>query len=268
MKSNSFFSFRRLYLLTRNDILLNYKKYLLTIVGAFIVGSIIIYLQMPTREYSNHFDIWNYTMTFMICLVGLGAFIGISFPAFSSKTSTMSYLLLPSSTLEKFLSQFLIRIVISTGLFFLIFWIDAYFAREAATLVLQKYGNTFEIEPFDYSNLFYNLTGERYLFVRIVITMTFISIGFFLYSIRIYFNRLALVKTAISLVTFLSLGVLLFAIFSHIFYPETKGMDFKLNIHQVFKQVTNIEFWLFTMFCLSILILIPLGYFKLKEKQL
>lgn len=267
MKLNSFFSFSRFYLLMRNDMMLNYKKYLLTIIGTFIVGYVILYMQMPTRENSNDFESWNYSLTFMICLIGLGSFIGMSFPAFSSKTMTINYLLFPSSTFEKLLSQFVIRIVIGTGLFFLIYWIDAYFARETAIIVLSKFENAAKIKPFQYSNLLYNMSKNDILDILSMI-MFFVSIGFYLFSVRLYFKKNALVKTAISMGVAVFLLILILYILSHIFYPETKGSDIQLNEYKVYLRYSNFEIWLYAMINLSWIFILPFGYFKLKEKQL
>lgn len=264
MNSNSFFSFSRFLHLMQNDFLLNYKKYLFTVVGALIVGYIILYMQMPTREFSPDFNVWNYSQIFLMCLLGLGAFIGMSFPAFSSKTSSMSYLLLPSSNFEKFMSQFLIRIVFGTGLFFIIFWIDARLARTTALAVLSQFEHIPTIKPFEFSNIFYNIDP---LIERAALICCMVSIGTYIYSVRLFFKKLALVKTVISMTVAVVFIILLFIALSHVFYPGNYGWEVKLNTYEIYKHYGNWDIWIFSIFLLSWIFFLPLGYFKLKEKQ-
>lgn len=267
MESNSFFSLQRFFLLMRNDLLLNYKKYLLTIVGALIVGYVILYFQMPTKEHSMDFSDKRYLPIFMTFIFALGAFVGMSFPALNSKSTTISYLLMPSSSFEKFLSQFLIRIVAGTALFLAIFWIDAYLARETALLVLRKFENIPQIDSFSYHTLINNFGNNGDVIARNVVIFLFLSIGIYLFSVRIYFRKVAMIKSALSLSFSIFLIIILLYIFSSIFYPETKGMDFHLNEYKVYLKYSNFDIWLFTMFSLPWLFFLPLGYFKLKEKQ-
>lgn len=264
MNSNSFFSISRFLYLMQNDFLLNYKKYLFTIAGALIVGYIILYMQMPTREYSPDFNVWNYSQTFLMCLLGLGAFIGMSFPVFSSKTSSMSYLLLPSSNFEKFMSQFLIRIVFGTVLFFIIFWIDARLARATALEVLSQFEHMPSIKPFEFSNIFYNID---HVIDKLVLIGCMVSIGTYLYSVRLFFKKLALVKTVISMAAAVVFMIFLFIALSHVFYPGNYGWELKLNTYNIYKRYGNMDIWIYAIFLLSWIFFLPLGYFKLKEKQ-
>src|SRR5665647_263187 len=117
MNSNKFFSFSRFYLLMRNDIMLNYKKYLFTIAGAFILGFIFLYMSMPQIIVIDDnfkvdgliaFDSRRYLSIFIMCLFGLGTFVGSAFSELSNKVKTSNYLLIPASTFEKFLCQFVL----------------------------------------------------------------------------------------------------------------------------------------------------------------
>ena len=56
MNSNKFFSFSRFYRLLMNDILINYKKYLLIILAAFIMGFVFLYSNMPKFAYGNELE--------------------------------------------------------------------------------------------------------------------------------------------------------------------------------------------------------------------
>jgi hypothetical protein len=282
MNSNKFFSFSRFYRLLSNDILLNHKKYLLTIAGAFILGFIIIYMQMPNYFYSDtnyKFDASRYFRVFTMCLIGLGAFVGSSFSELSSKIKMSNYLLVPASTFEKFLCQFFIRALLGTAIFLFIFWVDAHLARIIILSHIKDVNNQLAgPEKYDFIKQFHwsmfliksnypTVTNWR-LFEGIGIVLTCFSLGMFMFSIKIFFRKLGLIKTAISLVATLYFMVVLMIFFSHIFYPETKGFNVAYIDYILSNGYSTSEIFRYSIAYLSPLFLLPLGYFKLKEKQL
>lgn len=269
MKSNSFFSFNRFGLLLKNDLLLNYKQYLLTIVAAFIVGYFVVYSHLPWKEYFEDYIIQKFYHAFIYCLMGFGAFIGLSFPGLNSKTASQNYLMMPGSTFEKYLSQFFIRIVLASVLFLVIFWVDAYLARITVLQSDKFVGLATDYESFSYSALFKFMmrTSSEILGYASLIVM--VSIGLYMFTVRLFFTKLAIFKTVISLVGFIFLVAFVFVLFSHAFYPETT-IGFQMNIREyhVYENITNMEMWIAFVFSIPWIFLLPLGYFKLKEKQL
>jgi len=265
MKSNTFFSFSRFYLLLRNDILINYKKYLFTLLGAFIVGYIVLVLLMPRVEniYPD-FKADNYTPIFFMGLLGLGAVIGMAFPELENKIKTSNYLMLPASAFERMTVQFLIRVVVAGILYLVVFWLVAYIARFSALQIFQGHTDAHTIESFHFSSLF---AGSKDLLNELAIGFSIFSIGIYLFSIRIFFKRFALVKTIISLVTVYALFACVMVIFSHLFYPETTGFRVHVDNYNIATNLTNSDIWVSSISFLSWLFFITLGYFKLKEKQ-
>ena len=282
MNSNKFFSFSRFYRLLSNDILLNHKKYLLTIAGAFILGFIIIYMQMPNYLYSDtnyKFDASRYFNVFTMCLIGLGAFVGSSFSELSSKIKMSNYLLVPASTFEKFLCQFFIRALAGTAIFLFIFWVDAHLARIAILSHIKDVNNYLAgpekydfIKKFHYSMFLIktNYPSVIYwrLFEGIGMILAFFSVGMFLFSVKIFFRKLGMIKTGISLVAVLYLLVVLMICFSHLFYPETIGFNEPKMEYKLSNGYSNTNIFYLSIGYLAPLFLLPLGYFKLKEKQL
>lgn len=283
MNSNKFFSFNRFYLLLRNDILLNHKKYLLTIAGAFILGFVILYMDMPS--YIGQGDLGYahnpalYSQVFNFCLIGLLAFIGSAFSDLSTKVKTSNYLLLPASTFEKFLSQFVIYVLAGTATFLIVFWVDAHMARFFALSNLKATNNELlgpdkgkYIEAFNYSILLvkshYPVKINYNWFDGLSLIFGLFSIGMYFFTVKIFFKKLGLIKTAISLIAVVYLGVVIMTLLSHIFYPETKGfsisneMDYRLP-----NGYLNMDIWIYVSGLVASLFIIPFGYFKLKEKQ-
>ena len=282
MNSNKFFSYSRFYRLLRNDILLNHKKYLLTIAGAFILGFIFILMQMPNYMYNDtafKYDSSSYRNLFTMCLVGLGAFVGSGFSELSSKIKTSNYLLMPASTFEKFLCQFVLRALAGTVIFLVIFWIDAHLARIAALRHIEysngqlagseKYSY---IEKFHYSMFLiksnYPIVKNWRLFEGIGMILIIFSSGMFLFSVKIFFRKLGLIKTGIALVAAIFLTGVLTVGVSHLFYPETKGFNVANIGYFLSNGYTNNDIFHYSIGYLAPLFLLPLGYFKLKEKQL
>ena len=266
MTRNNFFSPTRFMLLLRNDFILNYKKYLLTIISAFIVGYVVIYTHLPYKEYFDGYIMLRFYNGFTYCLMGFGFFVGLSFPGLNSKASSHSYLLMPCSIFEKYLSQFFIRIVIASVLFLMIFWVDAYLARATIISSSEFIGLASDYNSFSYSKLFMLVEDERIMKYATIIFMACLIL--YMFNVRIFFTKQASFKTAISLAgLILSVFMLLF-LFSHIFYPETIGFDENITKYSVYEGYNNFDFWIIFMFSSSWIFLLPLGYFKLKEKQL
>jgi len=266
MKSNTFFSFNRFYLLLRNDILINYKKYIFTVLGAFIVGYIVLFMQMPkvANVYPN-FTADNYSLIFYMGLMGLGAAVGMAFPELENKIKTSNYLMLPASAFERMSVQFLIRVIGAGILYMVVFWLVAHLARFSALSVFQGHADAQTIESFHFSSL---LIGSKDLLSKLGIIFAIFSIGMYLFSIRIFFKRFALVKTIISLVAVYALFACIMVLFSHIFYPETIGFRVHIETYDLAPDLTNSNLWVNSISFFSWMFFLTLGYFKLKEKQI
>lgn len=271
MNTNHFFSLSRLWLLLRNDMMINYKKYLMNIGGALVVCFIIIYMTLPTNPNNADYSARSYASPFLIMLFALGGFIGMAFPFMSEKRQLSVYLLTPASVFEKYLSQFLIRIIGGSILFLIVFHIDAIIARQVALGVLAKYEHAPTIAEYSFKHLF---DGNRSLhdanrYGQIISLVTAIlAIGFFLFTIKVFFSKNGLIKTLLAGTTIFFAILLLFVAFSHIFFPETIRMHIQLPSHKVNEQFYNIELWITALACATPVFLLPLGYFKFKEKQL
>ena|ERR1035437_3512621 len=268
MKSNKYFSFRRFYLLLQNDMLINYKNYLLTALGAFLILFVALYWQMSRENLQRHFEHYQYLQNFLVSLLFFGMFVGLAFPDLENKIKTSNYLLLPTSMLEKFLAQFLIRVIVGSFVFGVIFWSDTQVARFFTLSVLNGYTPIHTIDSFN-STLFVRSVFEHAstLAPKLAIVLGVFSLGMFLFSVRLFFNRFALIKTIISLVVLLYFNYCSLIIFSHLFYPETVGFKVNMDFYNVTPSLNNYSIWVFLISYLSWFFLLLLGYYKLKEKQ-
>jgi hypothetical protein len=256
MKTNRFFSFKRFGLLLSSDFRLNGKRYLLILAG----GAVIIYLVtlFEMSRYSGY-TANDYVALFYVCILGLCALAGNAFPEFGNNIKTGNYLLLPASTLEKSLSQFLIYIVLGTLSFLLIFWADTYLARWSV-LQMADQQNEIIIEKLHYPQLFQAMNRE---FVYMII-----SIGLFLFATRLFFKRFAFIKSIILLAIIVSLFICWMVLLSHIFYPEaTEGFTLALPQYKLASGLNNLIYFFYTIAHLIWVFFLPLAYYKLKEKQ-
>jgi hypothetical protein len=265
MKQNKYFSPQRFVRLFRNDLLINQKAYLYTPIGLLIAVYILSLLGLRN---SNPSYVQNavYLPNFIFYLLGIISLISTSFPALKDQIKTSNYLLLPGSTIEKYLLQFVVRIVIFIPLALVIFWIGTHLAKASLLPNPERGFDPSKIPYFYFSDLFKNVPSFR---DKLVIITSIFSLATLLFAGSAYFNRFALVKTAIVVAVVSFLVILTFVCFSHIFYPdETMGFDMKLKIYEITDNINNVQLAAYLLGCLSWIFFLVLGYFKLKEKEI
>ena len=125
MQTNNSFSFQRLMLLFKQNLIINKRRYPLAL-GAFSGGLFISFVFSQTTKNFSNWSNMDYLNTFIPIFISLGiAYSAFAFPAFRSKEKSMSYLMLPATNSEKFVFEILSRIVAFIILMPLIFWIVA-----------------------------------------------------------------------------------------------------------------------------------------------
>jgi len=178
------------------------------------------------------------------------------------------------------LSQFVIYVLAGTAIFLIVFWVDAHLARYVALSNLKTYNNELlgpdkakYIEVFNYSMFLikneYPVISYWKWFDGLAMLFGIFSIGMYFFSVKIFFKKLGLIKTAISFIAIIYLGAVIMMLLSQIFYPETKAFDISSDMdYKLPNGLYNIEICMYVLaYCVSLFI-IPFGYFKLKEKQL
>lgn len=262
MKQNKYFSPGRFAHLLRNDWLINQKTYLFTLAGISIASYALMYYAMITTK---HVTINQYTGFIVFYLVCIGFVIGTAFPALTNQNKASRYLLMPGSTLEKYLVQFLIRILIFIPVALLIFWISAHLAK-ASLIPDPEIGFDPEacIADFSFKSLF-----NRLYYKDIAPTILGIfSMYSLLFAGSATFKRFALPKTLIFFGVTVGIVSLVFVVFSHLFFPESlKNTNITIPIYKINSDTENIKLFFFIVFGCSWLFFLPLAYFKLKEKE-
>lgn len=248
------FSFKRILLLMQKTAYENAKFTIIGMSTIFGFFSVILFFSAL-----NDGDAWGnmnsfYTAGFIIS----GIFIsGMAFTNFRSKEKTMNYLMLPASTLEKFISELL-----TTTIVFAIGYTILFFAFNLVTYLLgSMYG--LPVEMMDITNvnvlkgfMFYVIFQSIFL----AGSATFKKVPLFFTSFTIFVAGIAILIFIVLVTTFLkgefeNLAFGSFNINSNTF-PEIDIENHPLVLipKYMFYYLTAPLFWLVT-------------YFKIKEKE-
>lgn len=261
------------------DLKMNGTAYLLKL-AAFVL-LLFLWMVYQLRQNPEQF-MWNpydsiyvpkhvsgYVSTFLIGLIFLGVLIGTSFSNMGNKVKRTLYLQLPASTMEKYLQPILVRILLGTGLYFLLYWVVAQLAFLTYEHIPFGYtmtsvnGWVFKPEVFNYSMIFNDEDPLGY------IVLFFVALGTYLYASPLFFRNYQLLK---SILVFFIGGFLvasLLVILSHLFYPgEVNGFDVEFRGVMVIGKITNVDLFLVPLVYISWLYFLVIGYFRLKESTL
>ena len=146
--SNNIFSRKRFLLLFKQHFIHN-AQFLLLSTGAYI-GVIFILLsivQVGNALRPHELNIFQGFLVAFVTVFGL-FYVGHSFPAFRSKESTIHYLMMPTSALEKFVFEFVSRIAIILLMLPLLYWVTFHLQGYFFTIISEV-----EFEPVSVQHL-------------------------------------------------------------------------------------------------------------------
>ncbi|MFI1744423.1 hypothetical protein [Thalassobellus sediminis] len=262
------FNIKRFNNTFRHDLKLHAKTYLSFCIGLFL-GLIFIDLFFISSSYKN-FRVNDYLPLFYFTFfIGLIIVVGTSFPLLRNKKSAISYLMLPASVFEKFLIQFVIRILCFIILFIPLFWLD--FKIAGSIYNLFEWRVQTQIDDFVLFEAFKPENGIKTTFDLIAILGGLFTLAAFLFAGATYFKKYALFKTILSFTGILAFVFLLFMVCTMFFFPEklhSYGGPIFLEDYKLSKNLYNIQLCIYIIGVVSSLFLLPLAYFKLKEKEL
>jgi hypothetical protein len=122
METNNIFSLKRFMTLCRQSAGVNKKMIGISLAG--VTGAMFVLLLF--FQSMGHFEYWGkyaYFSSFIFFFLFIGViYSGLSFSSFRTKEKSISYLMLPVSTLEKYLFEFLSRLVAFVLLMPLLYW--------------------------------------------------------------------------------------------------------------------------------------------------
>lgn len=246
------------------DLRLHGKTYLFFAIGLAIVLFAIDFFTLATASQRVDFKESYYIPIFTFLLV-ISSILssGTSFPAFRSSNNSINYLLLPASNLEKFLVQFIIRILVLASVFLLLYWLIFKMAYGfyihftwKRQLVLPSFGL---LSPFD------SIKNTSLNFAALALFV--LNINLFAFAGSIYFKSYALFKSILISALFIGGILLLIVVCSHLFFSEyTQDFFDAYSVRHDIYGIDNNLLYLIVLQTGVSLFLIPLAYFKLKEK--
>lgn len=210
------------------------------------------------RHLANTIDDQYHLGVFLFAFIG-GSLIwcGQAFPAFRSKEKSMEYLMTPSSTLEKFLFEFINRVIIYIILFPIIYWI----ITNTITSIFHAFNSAYMDYKFEFGALLPGWEAKE-------MTLA-LSLAFLIFTIPFtgatYFNKMPLLKTILTvffLVGFyFGLGFLIvLGLNLEEYRPAEGGILFM-------KNEADIKLAGIMAAILANLTLLTISYFKVKEKE-
>jgi len=120
MKANAFINLKRFHLLLKRDFYTQGKSYILGLGAIFCILFIVNVASIASYKY------WNFHLVFypLTLLIGGLIFTSLSFNELSQQQSHISYLIIPASSFEKFISKLIISSIgyvsVSLILYFLL----------------------------------------------------------------------------------------------------------------------------------------------------
>ena len=256
---------QRFMMLFKQSLRINKKLIGISLAG--LAGTMFITLVL--FQSMSRFQIWfpDRSMgTFYLFFFSLGiVYSSLSFPAFRSKEKTMSYLMLPVSAFEKFIFEFLTRIIAFIVFMPVLFWMVA--NLEGAIIHHYVPGSDSFYYKFPLSTYFALFTHEDSL--QGLIKFGKIQTGLFAFIAAFagasHFSKSPLMKT---LFTFLII-LIGFSLFIYLLY---KGLNLNENSFSVekilfFKNKDEaVPFFALSVMTVN-LALLSIAWFSLKEKE-
>lgn len=267
MQPNNVLDFRRLGYYFQQHLVAAFRPYLLGILAIF--GLMIILPSLVVLSNNSHIELSDIVAFYYIGLFFGGLlFTSMAFSDFNNKEKGVSFLMLPASQFEKFITAFLV----TTVGFFLVYHLCAY----TAFIIVNKIAiakNTFGIRmDWDFLG---NEKGQRYIYFVYIFLHAVFLVG------ALYFNKLAFIKTLVVLLLILLGLYLLNCVFAFILFGS--------NMRYIFEQVPFVligtrpsgngnstyviseqmaKSYIFIAKYLLAPILWTIAYFRLKDKEI
>lgn len=265
MKSNNLFSLRRFMLLFKQSFMVNKKLIGISLAG--LTG--IIFISLVLFQSVSKFQIWNpgrSMATFQLFFFSLGiVYSSLSFPSFRSKEKTMFYLMLPASNFEKFIFEFLTRIIAFILFMPFIFWMTANIEGAIVHRFIPESIGFYYRFPFETFLKTFNHkdTLEGWHKFSNIQTGLFVFVAAF--AGASYFSKSPLMKTIFMFLIIFG-G---FSLFTYLLYKGLNLNENNLSIERIPFIKSRDQGAVFTALLITTvnLALLSIAWFSLKEKE-
>jgi len=262
------FNFNRFILLLKVELLQNKRSLLIQFAAVF--GLLTIFALMNANgEPSDdpEFIDFHYLWFPIILLIGGILFTSKSFGELDEKTGAHHYLTLPASTLEKFISKWLITSIGFATVFSISYWLYALISNGLCDGIFGHAPKAFSLfEPH------HEYDGNSILiFVKIYLA---IQTSYLLGAIM--FRKYVVFKTPLAALAILFASVFVFYLITRIIFWDSfngfslEPQDIKGVPNETLQNFFNGTFASIGWFCLFYVLpiwMLIIGFFKLKEKE-
>lgn len=139
MTANNILDIRRFGMYTRYHVIQNYKMILVSIFGFSAATFIILFfVQMANDLRPLDHDTIRGTFLFIFFVTGI-IYCGTAFPGLRSKEKAIGWLLLPASSFEKYVFEFINRILVFLVLMPLLFWMVYLIEGSFVSIIIPGY---------------------------------------------------------------------------------------------------------------------------------
>lgn len=260
MQTNNLFTFQRFAMLCKQSLIINKKLIAISLsgfTGILFIALIVLQSAASFENWENH----DYMVTFVFLFFQLGIiYSGLSFPAFRSKEKCMAYLMLPATASEKFVFEFLSRIVLYILLMPLLFWIIANLEGAVVHYFIPEMTNyTFSFIGLNKTHI----ENEGWISYAIVQGMLFVFISCF--TGASHFTKSPLVKTLFTFpVLIAGFGLFIFLLIKGL---NLEGIHVENNRMFFIKNERDGMVFLAILATMINLSLLAIAWFRLKEKE-
>ncbi len=253
---NQTFSFKRFAHYAFSQISLNRKVYIFTPIGIFLLLFIIGLLLISSNSLTNSDNWFNF---FIITgSIGVVLVTGTAFPFLRKKETAQHMLMLPASSLEKFIFEFLIKMLLFVALYVGLFQVLSSFLRFFGGFLFFRT----HIADFNVLDIFSYNYGEE---VQLIVSVSLFLSGL-IFAGSAVFKKYALIKSIVIIGLFILVIIAYFYILVEFVHLE-RGLENTARF--VFRNATDQKSIKNISIIVVVLTFISWAYafFNIKEKE-
>jgi hypothetical protein len=261
MQTDNSFSFQRFIMLIKLSLRVNKKLILISLAG--VTGTLFIGLiLLQSMVNFEHWGQGEYMTTFFFIFLILGfIYSSQSFPAFRSKTKSLSFLMLPASNSEKFLFELLTRVIAFVVFMPVLYWIVSNIEGK----IVHHYAPVMVNYKFSFLDTISNFSKTEkpgnWGILAIIQSILFVFIAAF--AGASHFSKSPLIKT---LLTF-SIIVTGYSLFSLLIFKGLHLKEYQPSRNSIFFYKNHALIFFAMAATLVNLSLLAIAWFRLKEKE-
>lgn len=258
MKTNQIFSLKRFCTYAVSSLTLHNRQ-LLLMTGAVSAGLLLFlsFLMFVNHSWNEHQ--WIPFLIFVVPVAGL-LYVGSAFPALRSPEKTIGFLMIPASSFEKFLYEFIERIIFFCVFFPILLYLVGNLAFGMIEAIKQSMNIPFNAESLSYRQFWGKVMPEEGRNLLALGALSALSLAF---AGAVVFRKLPLIKTIIFVcaVVFAFIGYIVLVFEKmHLRHPWLEPFFRNWEKHQILTLFA-------VLLSVFILIILSYAYFKLKEKE-